>query len=62
MREKGERLIIKVPASTANVGSGFDCIGIAFQLYVTITAEPAEQTYFIWSGQELEGLSINDNR
>ncbi|MBR0276880.1 MAG: homoserine kinase, partial [Clostridia bacterium] len=30
---------VKIPATSANVGSGFDCIGIAFQIYNIISAE-----------------------
>jgi homoserine kinase len=33
---------VKVPATTANVGPGFDCLGIALQIYnvVTVTKKP----------------------
>jgi len=54
----GERLSIRVPASTANLGSGFDCIGIAFQLYLYIRAELAEETSFHWKGSELEHIQL----
>ena len=30
---------IRVPASTSNLGAGFDCFGLALQLYVTVRAE-----------------------
>ncbi len=30
---------VRVPATSANIGSGFDCAGIALQLYNTISAE-----------------------
>ena len=29
---------IRVPASTSNLGSGFDCFGLALKLYLTVTA------------------------
>jgi len=29
---------VRVPASTANLGSGFDCFGLALQLYLTVRA------------------------
>jgi homoserine kinase len=29
---------VRVPASTSNLGPGFDCFGLAFQLYLTIRA------------------------
>ncbi len=32
---------LKVPATTANLGSGFDCLGLALAWYNTLTAEPA---------------------
>src|SRR5438477_9029176 len=32
---------IKVPASSANLGPGFDCFGLALQLYLSLSAEPA---------------------
>ncbi len=34
---------VKVPATSANVGSGFDCIGIAVQIYNYISAEEIDE-------------------
>lgn len=33
-------LAVRVPASTSNVGAGFDCLGIALQLYLTVRIIP----------------------
>lgn len=33
------KVSVKVPATTANIGPGFDCFGLALQLYNTITIE-----------------------
>lgn len=33
-------IIIKTPATSANVGVGFDCLGLALQLYNTFYVEP----------------------
>ncbi len=33
------RVRVKVPASSANLGSGFDCLGLALGLYHTLTVE-----------------------
>ena len=33
---------IRIPASTANIGSGFDSLGIALNLYNYVEMEPAE--------------------
>lgn len=30
--------LVRVPASTANLGAGFDCFGLALKLYLTVTA------------------------
>lgn len=38
---------IQVPASSANLGPGFDSIGLALNLYLTLEVEPAEQWEFI---------------
>lgn len=39
IRPSGERSFsVRVPASTANLGSGFDCIGLALKLYLTVRA------------------------
>lgn len=42
MSEK-EMLIIKVPGSSANLGPGFDSIGLALNVYLTLEVERAEQ-------------------
>ncbi len=39
------KVIVKVPATTANMGPGFDCFGCAFQMYNTLTFEVTESGY-----------------
>ena len=39
------KVIVKVPATTANMGPGFDCFGCAFQMYNTLTFEVTENGY-----------------
>ena len=34
---------IRVPASTSNLGPGFDCLGLAFRIYNTFAFETADQ-------------------
>lgn len=36
-------MIVKVPASTANLGPGFDCLGIALKLYNRIAFEKSDR-------------------
>ena len=38
---------IQVPATSANLGVGFDCLGIAFNLYNTFLVEPADEYQLI---------------
>jgi homoserine kinase len=35
---------VRVPASTSNLGAGFDCFGLALQLYLTVRATIAEDS------------------
>ena len=37
------RVVIRVPASTSNLGPGFDCLGLALNLYNTATIERVER-------------------
>ncbi len=37
------RVKVQVPATSANLGGGFDCLGIALGLYHTITAEKSDR-------------------
>lgn len=47
---------VKVPASTANLGPGFDTLGMALSLYAWIEMEEAEETVFHLYGDEMAGL------
>jgi homoserine kinase len=47
---------VKVPASTANLGPGFDAIGMAFQLFTTIRMRISDKTHIRLFGEELDGL------
>lgn len=50
---------VKVPASTANMGPGFDTIGMAFQLYTVIHMETASETKITVSGDHLASLATD---
>ncbi|TYR78695.1 homoserine kinase [Priestia megaterium] len=51
-----ERLIITVPASSANLGPGFDSIGVALGRYLTLTVEPHSEWLFIPQTTEVESI------
>ncbi|MDF2903955.1 MAG: homoserine kinase [Bacillus sp. (in: firmicutes)] len=46
--------VIKVPGSSANLGPGFDSIGIAVNLYLTITVEKSNAWEVVPQSKELE--------
>ena len=48
------KVSVKVPASSANIGPGFDCLGIALPIYNTITIE---ETVLPGTGIEINVMS-----
>jgi len=45
-----------VPATLANLGSGFDALGVALDLYLEVEAEPSEKDAFLYEGEgQVEG-------
>ncbi|WP_419872196.1 homoserine kinase [Candidatus Pristimantibacillus sp. PTI5] len=50
------RVIVKIPASTANLGPGFDTLGMALSLYAWIELRVSEQTEFHFYGDQMKGL------
>lgn len=57
IREEG--VCVKVPASTANLGPGFDTLGMALNLYAWLELKPAAETVFHLYGDHLEGLPLD---
>lgn len=54
---KGVR--VKVPASTANLGPGFDSLGLALNLYIWVEMRKSEgETRFHLYGEQMEGKGI----
>lgn len=51
------RAVVKVPASTANLGPGFDSLGMALSLFAWVSMAPAETTRITLVGDNLEGVS-----
>lgn len=48
---------IRVPATSANLGPGFDCLGLALELWNEIAFEPAGQLRYRASGEGAEKLN-----
>jgi homoserine kinase len=51
-----ERARARVPATSANLGPGFDALGIALSLYAWIEMAPADETSVALLGARTEGL------
>ncbi|WP_312116102.1 homoserine kinase [Brevibacillus reuszeri] len=46
---------VTIPASTANLGPGFDALGMAFQLYSIVEMAVSDKTRIVLEGKELQG-------
>jgi len=53
---KNGTVVVKIPASTANLGPGFDALGMALSLYSWLELSLAEQTEVELYGDNLAGL------
>ncbi len=54
------KLTIHVPATTANLGPGFDCLGLALDWWNTITVQPARKFQVILRGDS-NGLPADES-
>lgn len=52
---------VQIPATSANMGPGFDCLGMALQLHNTITLEPGRPFEISLSGTYTNGISTDEN-
>lgn len=43
--------VIRVPATSANLGPGYDCLGLAVDLWLEVTARLSDRDRFIYSGE-----------
>lgn len=44
-------LTVRVPATSANLGPGFDCLGLALDLWLDVRARPADRDRFSYRGE-----------
>jgi len=51
---------VRVPASSANLGPGFDSLGLALALYNEVTAEEAEGVRVRIEGDGAGRLAVNE--
>lgn len=48
---------IRVPATSANLGPGFDCLGLALNIWNEVSFEPAEKLTYRVTGEGMEKLN-----
>lgn len=53
---------VTVPATTANLGPGFDCLGLSLALYNTLEVHPREEGLLVTIEGEGEGIIAIDHR
>lgn len=52
---------VVVPASTANLGPGFDSVGLALNLYMTIEVTASEYWEVLYEGDDFDGLTAGED-
>lgn len=52
---------VRVPASSANLGPGFDCLGLSLPLYTTLRATPAPRLTVAPQGDILSGTPADES-
>ncbi|MEJ8303127.1 homoserine kinase [Saccharibacillus sacchari] len=56
MNENAGSVRVRVPASTANLGPGFDTLGMSLSLYIWVEMRKSERTVVHFSGDGFEGI------
>lgn len=56
-----EKVLVRVPASTANMGPGFDTLGMALNLYAWIEMAVADKNDIALFGDELRGVPADES-
>jgi len=51
-----QRFVVVVPATSANLGPGFDCMGLTLSLYNTVSVEPSERPEMTIEGEGADTL------
>jgi len=52
---------VRIPATSANLGPGFDCLGLALKLHNTITVEPNRPFHISMTGSYSDGIPADES-
>lgn len=61
MSSESEMFLIRVPASTANLGPGFDSMGMALSLYLEIYGSPSDRWEVVPLTEEMTAFPTDDS-
>ena len=62
MTESGDRIRVRLPATSANLGPGFDTAAVALDLYLTVEAQPAGEFSITATGRDADRCgALEDN-
>jgi homoserine kinase len=62
MSEQADKLLIRLPATSANLGPGFDTAAVALDFHLTVDAEPAADFSIAATGRDAERCeNLEDN-
>ncbi|HYG70816.1 MAG TPA: homoserine kinase, partial [Actinomycetota bacterium] len=53
------RVTVRVPATSANLGPGFDCFGLALDLCNEVTLDTDAQPRVTWEGEGADELATD---
>ncbi|MGZ8579966.1 MAG: homoserine kinase [Actinomycetota bacterium] len=53
------RVTVRVPATSANLGPGFDCLGLALEWCNEVTVDTDAEPRVVWDGQGADELAID---
>jgi homoserine kinase len=53
------RLTVRVPATSANLGPGFDCLGLALDLCNEVTVDTEAEPSVAWTGEGADELPVD---
>jgi len=61
MQQSNRKKTFRIPASTANLGSGFDALGLALARYLRISVEPAERLEITVVGRNVDRIPTDES-
>ncbi|CAM9791226.1 unnamed protein product [Chrysoparadoxa australica] len=56
-----EKVTVRVPATSANMGPGFDCLGLAVNIWCELTVERSDKFEIIYKGEGAEQLPLDES-